>query len=120
MSDFRKRVEDEIDALSQEEIREIVRRSLGAQKKVWRTIRCKHCDRQGKYEVDVPVPNASRAVKDLGEFAKGKVPERRIIDVRQYKGLPADSWSTEALEAVAAGEEIEDGDWNALPPGSES
>ena len=114
MTDFRKRVEEEIDALTQEEVRAIVRQSLGAQKKVWRTIRCKHCERQGKYEVDVPVPNASKAVKDLGEFTKGKVPERHVVDVKHWIGRDYSEWPEEALRAVASGEVIEEGEFEPV------
>lgn len=116
MTDIRSDLEAHLDALTDDEKRELFRLATLQTKTVWRTVTCKHCKRQGKYEVDVPLPSSvSKALKDLIEVTKGKVPERHVVDVNHWIGRDYSEWPEEALRAVAAGEVIEDAQFEALP-----
>lgn len=121
MPDIRSRTEEYLDSLDEEKMRELLDLAMLQQKTVWRLVECKHCHRKGKYEVEVPMPaSIAKAIKDLGEFTKGKVPEQVNVDVRHWQGIDMREWPTEALMAVATREVIEDGEFEALPaPGSE-
>ena len=121
MSDIRSRTEEYLDSLSQDQVDELLKLALLQQKTVWRLVECKHCGRQGKYEVEVPMPaSIAKAIKDLGEFTKGKVPEQHIVDVRHWEHLDMKDWPTEALVAAANREVVEDAEYEALPaPSSE-
>jgi hypothetical protein len=78
------------DALTPEQITKILRDIASAVRKRWITITCKHCDRDGKYEVDVPDDKTRLdSVKFMVEHGFGKPgqakPDERIevdIDVQ--------------------------------------
>lgn len=124
MADIRSRTEEYLDSLSQEQVDDLLKIALLQQKTVWRMVECKHCHRKGKYEVEVPMPaSIAKAIKDLGEFTKGKVPERHVVDVNHWIGKDYSEWPTEALVAVTQGEVIEEGEFEpvrALPERSEN
>lgn len=121
LTDIRKRVEERLDALTQEQVDALVDMGLYQTKKVYVEVTCRHCDRRQKALVDMPQPtNIAKAIKDLGEFTKGKVPEQHIVDVRHWEAVDMKDWPTEALIAAANREVIEDAEYEALPaPSSE-
>ena len=115
MADIRTRVEEYLDGLSEDKVKELLELAMLQQKTVWRMVTCKHCNRPGKYEVDVPMPaSIAKAIKDLGEFTKGKVPERHVVDVKHWIGRDYSEWPEEALRAVASGEVIEEGEFEPV------
>lgn len=126
MSNIRKKAEAALSNLTQADVDELVARGLGQQKKVWRTITCRHCKRQSKVEVDLPTPNTAKAIRDLGEFVHGKVPEEVRVRVSHSHELPPSlrDLTTEELlahrEHLAAQLEAEDAEFTdvkELPAG---
>jgi hypothetical protein len=61
------------DALTAAEITAALKDIAASTKKRWVTIECKHCDRQGKYEVDVPDDSTRlNAIEFMVEHGYGK------------------------------------------------
>ena len=120
MSDIRTATEQYLDALPEEKLKELLDLAMLQTKQVYREITCRHCERRQKVLVDVPLPSSiAKAIKDLGEFTKGKVPERVQVDVNHWVGRDMSEWPEEALLAVAEGE-IVDAEYEALPAPGES
>ena len=116
MSDIRSKTEQYLDSLPEEKLKELLDLAMLQTKQVYREITCRHCERRQKVLVDVPLPSSiAKAIKDLGEFTKGKVPERHVVDVNHWVGKDMRDWPEEALRAVASGEVIEDAEYEALP-----
>jgi hypothetical protein len=120
MSDIRSFLEAHLDAIpgdaeKAEKLREALDLALGQSKTVWRLIECKHCGKSKKYEVDFPNPAAiARAIKDLVELTKGKVPEQVNVSVK-WEGLPVAELPTEELQRIAAREVVDDAEWSEVP-----
>jgi hypothetical protein len=78
------------DALTAQEITEALKEIAASTTKRWVTVSCKHCDRDGKYEVDVPDDKTRlNAIEFMVEHGYGKPaaakPDERIdldIDVQ--------------------------------------
>lgn len=94
-------------------------------KKAWATIRCKHCRRDGRYEVEheVITPRgaamAIKALKDWMEMTKGKPVERKrhehiILDARSLSELSSEQIRAE-LHALREQGEVVDGEYRELP-----
>lgn len=123
MSDIRSFVENHLDAIPSDEgkaqaLREALDLALGQQKKVWRTITCKHCTRMGKYEVEVPFSaGIARSIRDLVELTKGKVPEQVNVS-HTLELLPVAEMTTEDLHRLAqrTPEEVIEGEFTDIGP----
>jgi len=121
VADIRDFVEQHLDALPSDperaaRLREALDLALGQSRSVWRTVACKHCGRQGKYEVDFPNPAAvARALRDLIEVTKGK-PAQEIAVSHTHELLPVRDLTTEELLRLAS-REVVDGEFEEVGAG---
>jgi len=124
VTDIRSEVESYLDAIGADpekiqKLREMLDLALGQTKGVWILVTCKHCNRQGKYFEQIPVPaKAADVLVKLIEATKGKVPEQ--VTVRhEFDTLHVQELPTEELHRLA--ERVVDGEFEevtlSLPTG---
>lgn len=124
MTDIRTAVEAHLDGIPADpermaKLQEALDLALGQSKTVWRLIECPHCRRKKKHEIDFPNPAAiARALRDLVEMTKGKVPEqvtvRHEFDTLHIQELPTEELHRLAERVVDA--EFAEVEPAALPP----
>jgi hypothetical protein len=72
------------DAVTPEKIKELVDAALSATKKDWATITCKHCNRVGKYQVEITDARAAAQAlalltdQGLGKTVTAPPPEKPV------------------------------------------